>query len=64
MMTNEQKIKSLNTEQLADFLARVDYDQLIPKKLKCDEFACVNCKEKLSCYTIWLKKEERWEVKK
>ena len=57
-MTNEEKIKSLSTDDLATFLMRMDMSSVIPKSWACNEFSCYTCQNELMCYKEWLKKEE------
>ena len=56
-MTNEEKIKQLDTMALAKFLRDAEECYLIPKRYSCNEFYCTFCKNNLCCYVEWLKKE-------
>ena len=56
-MTNEEKLKQLDTDSLARVLVTIEYG-LIPKLYSCNEYNCADCKKNFWCYTEWLKKEE------
>ena len=58
-MTNFEKIKSLDVDQMARFMLSVEYDEVVPRKYCCDKKFCAQCDENLSCYTKWLKAEAK-----
>lgn len=56
-MNNLEKIKSLNKEQMAKFLLSIEYQEIVPKYVYCDETYCACCKDNLKCFIDWLEAE-------
>ena len=56
-MTNFEKIKNMNVEELAKFLCLFNYE--IPRLYACNEVYCENCKENFICFVKWLNMEAK-----
>lgn len=56
-MTNFEKIKEMDKQQLAKLLFYFDMVGSVPKKYACNELTCSQCKENYSCYVKWLERE-------
>ena len=62
-MTNEEKIRQMHdTDVLAKFIMTLEMASVVPKKYSCDEVNCMFCKDGLSCYKEWLRKEKEDET--
>ena len=60
-MTNLEKIKTLDAEQMAEFLTYVELQEVVGKRVFCDKSICASCDENYVCFIEWLNAEAKYE---